>query len=83
MPTIVALSIHFESLVKEQVDVGRFNNMNEAVRARLRSLEDQEEVQALNLQELRKAIAAGTASGLGQDADEVFDRLIQKYQMAR
>jgi len=82
MPTSVALSPHFESFVKQQVSAGRFNNVSEVVRAGLRLLEDQEELKALRLQELRNAIQAGAASGAGSDADAVFERLERKYQTA-
>ena len=79
MPTSVALSPYFESFVKQQVSTGRFNNVSEVVRAGLRLLEDQEQAQALKLQELRAAIQAGAASGTGIPADEVFARLEAKY----
>jgi len=79
MPTSVALSPYFESFVKQQVSTGRFNNVSEVVRAGLRLLEDQEQAQALKLQELRAAIQAGAASGAGIPANDVFDRLEAKY----
>ena len=82
MPTSVALSPHFESFVKEQVNAGRFNNVSEVVRAGLRLLEDQEQMKALKLQELRTAIQAGAASGPGVDAEQVFERLERKYKTA-
>lgn len=82
MPTSVALSPHFEAFVKQQVSEGRFNNVSEVVRAGLRLLEDQEQLKALKLQELRTAIQAGAASGPGVDAADVFDRLERKYQAA-
>jgi len=82
MPTSVALSPHFESFVKEQVNTGRFNNVSEVVRAGLRLLEDQEHAQGLKLEELRAAIQAGAASGQGVPAEEVFARLEQKYAQA-
>lgn len=82
MPTSVALSPHFESFVKQQVTTGRFNNVSEVVRAGLRLLEDQEQLKALKLQELRSAIEAGAASGAGVDAEAVFDRLERKYRNA-
>lgn len=82
MPTSVALSPYFESFVKKQVTTGRFNNVSEVVRAGLRLLEDQEQAQALKLQELRAAIQAGMASGSGIPGDEVFARLEQKYVQA-
>ena len=82
MPTMVALSTHFESFVKQQEASGRFNNVSEVVRAGLRLLEDQEQVTSLKLQELRASIDAGSGSGPGVDADQVFDRLEAKYQQA-
>ncbi len=82
MPTSVALSPHFESFVKQQVSAGRFNNVSEVVRAGLRLLEDQEELKALKLHELRTAIQAGAASGPGVDAQVVLDRLERKYKAA-
>lgn len=83
MPTSVALSSHFELFVKEQINVGRFNNVSEVVRAGLRLLEDHEQLQALKLQELRTAIDAGASSGSGVDAKKVFDRLERKYKSAQ
>jgi antitoxin ParD1/3/4 len=79
MPTSVALGSHFETFIKEQLDGGRFNNASEVVRAGLRLLEDQEKLSALKLAELKAAIQAGIASGPGIPAEEVFDRLEQKY----
>ncbi len=79
MPTSVALSPYFETFVKAQVSAGRFNNVSEVVRAGLRLLEEQEQFNALRLQELRSAIQAGAASGKGLDALSVFGRLESKY----
>lgn len=80
MPTSVALSPHFETFVKDQVSAGRFNNVSEVVRAGLRLLEDQEQIAALKLQELRRAVDAGTSSGPGVPSQQVFERLQRKYQ---
>ena len=80
MPTSVALGTHFESFVKEQLSAGRFNNASEVIRAGLRLLEEHEQLQALKLQELRSAIAAGAASGPGRNSDVVFERLNKKYK---
>jgi antitoxin ParD1/3/4 len=79
MPTSVALGPHFEAFIKEQLDGGRFNNASEVIRAGLRLLEDHEKLQALKLAELKAAIQAGIDSGPGVPAEEVFDRLEQKY----
>jgi len=80
MPTSVALSPHFERFIQEQVKSGRYNNASEVVRAALRLLEDQNARAKLQQEELRAAIAAGLASGPGQTAAAVFDRLETKYR---
>lgn len=82
MPTSVALGSHFETFVREQVKSGRYNNASEVVRAGLRLLEDQQVRATLQREELRAAIAAGLASGQGQTADVVLDRLEAKYRKA-
>jgi antitoxin ParD1/3/4 len=79
MPTSVALSPHFESFIRDQVESGRYNNASEVVRAGLRLLEDTERQQAIQLQALRNDIAAGKDSGEALAAEPVFDRLQAKY----
>ena len=79
MPTSVALSPHFESFIRDQVESGRYNNVSEVVRAGLRMLEDAERQQAVQLQTLKNDIAAGKASGAALAAEPVFDRLQAKY----
>ncbi len=79
MPTSVALSAHFESFIRDQVESGRYNNVSEVVRAGLRLLEDTERQKSLQLQALRNDIAAGKASGPPLEAEPVFDRLEAKY----
>lgn len=76
MPTSVALTTHFESFVREQIESGRFNNASEVVRAGLRLLEDQQR----HVEALRDSIAAGLASGTDIPANTVFDRLEAKYR---
>jgi len=80
MPTSVALSPHFETFIRQQVDSGRFNNVSEVVRAGLRLLENQEAQQAAKLHALREAIAIGLASGPDLTEDEVFDNLEARLQ---
>lgn len=79
MPTSVAVSLHFETFIRDQVKSGRYNNVSEVVRAGLRLLEDTERQQAIQLQALRNDVAAGEASGAAVAAAPVFDRLQAKY----
>ena len=80
MPTSVALSPHFESFIQKQIKSGRYNNASEVVRAGLRLLEDEHARAGMRQEELRAAIAAGLASGQGQPADAVLNRLDAKYR---
>lgn len=79
MPTSVALGSHFEEFIRDQVRMGRFNNVSEVVRAGLRMLEESEQRRQLELEALRAEIGAGRASGEPKPADAVFDRLEAKY----
>lgn len=79
MPTSVALGSHFEEFIRDQVRMGRFNNVSEVVRAGLRMLEESEQRRQLELEALRAEIEAGRASGEPKPADAVFDRLEAKY----
>ncbi|MDA8416524.1 MAG: type II toxin-antitoxin system ParD family antitoxin [Betaproteobacteria bacterium] len=80
MPTSVALSSHFETFVRNQVESGRYNNASEVVRAGLRLLEDQQKQAELQMAAMQAAIAAGLASGPDIPADQVFDQLVAKYR---
>lgn len=79
MPTSVALGNHFETFIRDQLQIGRFNNASEVVRAGLRLLEEREQRNQLELEALRVEIAAGRASGTAKPADDVFARLEAKY----
>ena len=79
MPTSIALSPHFETFIRNQVDSGRYNNVSEVVRAGLRLLEDSETQQAIRLAALQADLNKGLNSGPSIPAQEVFDRLKAKY----
>jgi antitoxin ParD1/3/4 len=79
MPTSVALSPHFESFIRDQVESGRYNNVSEVVRAGLRLLEDTERQKDMQLRALKAELEAGKVSGPVQNAAPVFDRLKSKY----
>lgn len=80
MPTSVALSAHFESFVRAQVESGRFNNASEVVRAGLRLLEDSQQQAQMQRDVLRAAIASGLESGVPIAAEPLFDRLEAQYR---
>ncbi len=79
MPRSYALGEHFEKFIEEQLRSGRYNNASEVVRAGLRLLEDREKSAALTLEDLRQLIREGIESGQGKPANEVFDRLEEKF----
>lgn len=80
MLTKVALNQHFEGFIQDQVDSGRYDSASEVVSAGLRLLESTQTCHAPHLEALRSAVTAGLASGCGQPADKVFDRLEAKYR---
>ncbi len=78
MPSSYTLGRHFETFVKEQLASGRYNSASEVMRDALRLMEERERRFAA----LDAAIARGVAeadAGYVIDADEVFDRLREKY----
>jgi antitoxin ParD1/3/4 len=80
MPTSVALSAHFESFVRDQVESGRYNNATEVVSAGLRLLEDEQNRLQHKNEAMRAAITAGINSGVSISAEDVFERLETKYK---
>jgi antitoxin ParD1/3/4 len=63
--TSVALGDYFEGFVKERIQVGRYNNASEVIRAGLRLLEENEE----KIVVLKQAIQRGLDSGYNENFD--------------
>lgn len=80
MPSSYALGGHFESLMNQLIESGRYNSKSEIIREGLRLLEDKEASRQARLEALRSAIKDGATSGPGIDAGDVFDRLEAKYR---
>ncbi len=82
----VSLTPELEELVSEKVRSGRYNSASEVVREALRLLEEQDQLRALRLEQIRKKIAEGLDAldrGEGIDGEEAFDRLRKKSEARR
>ncbi len=76
--TSISLGHHFEGLVKDLVENGRYNNVSEVVRDGLRMVEERER----RLASLDAALMRGHEdhkAGRVKPASEVFERLEAKY----
>jgi antitoxin ParD1/3/4 len=82
----VSLTPELEKLVQEKVKTGRYNSASEVVREALRLLEEQDQLRALRLEEVRKKIAEGLEAldrGEGMDGEEAIARLRKKSKARR
>jgi antitoxin ParD1/3/4 len=59
----VNLSPHLEAIVKNKLASGRYTSASEVVREALRLMEQQDQLRALQLQQLQQNIKEGLASG--------------------
>jgi antitoxin ParD1/3/4 len=84
MPSSYALGARFEAMMTELIKSGRYNSKSEILRDGLRMVEERETKFLSELEGLREAVRLGAESGPGIPAEDVFDRLRNKYaQMAR
>ena len=79
MPSSFAIGEHFERFIRRQVEGGRYASASEVVRDALRLLEQREHQREALVEALRAEIRAGLESGHGAPADQVLDRLEEKY----
>ena len=79
MPSSYAIGSHFERLIKQKIESGRYSSASEVVRDALRLFEEHEELRATQIKNLRQQIQEGRESGTGIPADKVFNRLEAKY----
>ena len=59
----INLTPQLEKLVREKVSSGRYNSASEVVREALRLMENQDQMQAAKLEQLRQDIREGLESG--------------------
>ena len=79
MPSSYAIGSHFENFIKQKIKSGRYSSASEVIRDALRLFEEQEELRATQIKNLRQQIQEGRESGTGIPADKVFNRLEAKY----
>ncbi len=79
MPSSYAIGPHFENLIKDKIESGRYSSASEVVREALRLFEEYEELRAVRLEKLRAQIREGKESGPGIPAETVLGQLEAKY----
>ncbi len=65
----VSLTPHFERLVQQKVESGRYHSASEVIRDALRLLEERDRIDAAKLEALRVDIREGLESGPAEDLD--------------
>ena len=79
MPSSYAVGEHFEQLIKQQVEGGRYASASEVVRDGLRLLEEEQQRRGGHAGGTPHRRKKGLASGKGKPAEEVLGRLERKY----
>jgi len=79
MASSFSLGQHYEALIAELVQSGRYSTASEVMRDSLRLLEEREELRKVRLETLRDEIRRGRESGTPVQAEEAFDRLERRY----
>jgi len=83
MPNVEKISIalppEMVSIVRAAVESGEYSSTSEVIREALRGWKLKRKVEQLELDELRRLVHEGIASGPGIDAELVFSRLRAKY----
>lgn len=72
MPSSYHIGSHYESLVRELVESGRYASASEVIRDALRLMEEREDLRQAKLDALREAIREGVESGPGIPSEDVF-----------
>ena len=65
--TSITLSKHFENIIKQSIESGRYSSASEVIRAGLRLIDEEEQ----KIKVLREAIEAGENSGYVKNFDPI------------
>lgn len=76
----VEVSAELAGTVREAVDRGEYASASAVVEDALHEWEVNRRIEAIGVDELRRLVAEGDASGPGIDADVVFARLRARYR---
>jgi antitoxin ParD1/3/4 len=69
MATSYSIGKHFEDMIDDLIEDGRYATASEIIRDGLRLVEEREELRKVKLQTLREEIQKGFDSGPAEDAD--------------
>ncbi len=86
LATNISLKPEYMQLVQAQLEAGRFSSVDEVIGHALHLLDDEEECDALWLEETKEKIAIGLAqidNGQVLEVGSVIGRLKQKVQKAK
>jgi antitoxin ParD1/3/4 len=75
MATSYSIGKHFEDLIDELVESGRYATASEVMREGLRLVEEREERRKAKLDALRAEIQKGFDSGPAEDVGDMFERI--------
>jgi antitoxin ParD1/3/4 len=75
----IALTPDMAAEVRAAVEGGDYGSVSEVVRDALRDWRLRRKLERLEIDDLRRLVQDGIASGPGLDADDVFARLTAKY----
>jgi len=85
MPSSYTIGEHFETMVRQLVESGRYASASEVMRDGLRLLEEQEQLYQIRLEALRKEIQKGLDSGDAGpwDEEEFLKEAHRRYEAER
>ena len=75
----VALTSDMIAELRAAVNEGDYGSVSEAVRDALRDWRQRRAAETLETEDVRRLVQEGVDSGPGQDADQVFARLREKF----